>query len=499
MKGILNITICPEDDRYEKVSVETSFREGYYDISINALVNESLSSLVTDEQNLAEIEERMKSNLSYQEFKELHPFSNFVLANYRKPGFFTNVDTVYINGIYEDVVSYLRNNPELLDKEIILSEVLDLNKDTCVRIKEVFKDFPNLKLQVRGNRELITMAEYEKTIDVVDSIVAKIKNYDYSPLEQLILAYDLIRDRFYVMEDEDEDYSVSRDLTPALLGDKIVCLGFANIFAIVCQQLDIKNEVFLLSRRDGDIHGHARNMVYLVDDKYNIEGLYFFDPTFDCKKDDSDKFLLSYKHFAKDYLEMDVLSRGQYIPQEFLLFDEKCFDQMMSRCEDMGRDPGKAFKIMIDYRLSFLLKFIDRETISPLSYDYNPEDIIDSAYDIKTMAQRSIGAETFLRALYTVRKNQYYEKPGKYMFDIDALTKLLFQSRFRADDSAELSLLSSFGFNHYYDEGASGQKVRKFVEKNQLDLDIERTKVARTLRTILDAKLDTEEGRKKGK
>ena len=53
--------------------------------------------------------------------------------------------------------------------------MLDLNKDTCVRIKEVFKDFPNLKLQVRGNRELITMAEYEKTIDVVDSIVAKIK------------------------------------------------------------------------------------------------------------------------------------------------------------------------------------------------------------------------------------------------------------------------------------------------------------------------------------
>ena len=71
MKGILNITICPEDDRYEKVGVETSFREGYYDIYINALVNESLSSLVTDEQNLAEIEERMKSNLSYQEFKEL--------------------------------------------------------------------------------------------------------------------------------------------------------------------------------------------------------------------------------------------------------------------------------------------------------------------------------------------------------------------------------------------------------------------------------------------
>ena len=37
----------------------------------------------------------------------------------------------------------------------------------------------------------------------------KINRYNYSPLEQLILAYDLIRDRFYVREGEDEDYNVS--------------------------------------------------------------------------------------------------------------------------------------------------------------------------------------------------------------------------------------------------------------------------------------------------
>lgn len=499
MQGILNVIICPQDDRYEKVDVERNFRQGFYDINVHALVNESLSDLLTDDQNITEVENGMRSILSYDGFEDMYPFCHYVLDNCRKPEFFTNFDTVYINGVYEDVVYYLKSNPELAGKEIILSEVLDLNKDTCIRIKEVFKDFPNLKLRVRGNKELVTMSDYEKTIDVVDSIVDKIKHYDYSPLEQLILAYDLIRDRFYAMEDSDQDYSVSRDLTPALLGDKIVCLGFANIFAIVCQQLDIKSEVFLLNKRDDDRIGHARNMVYLVDDKYGIEGLYFFDPTFDCKKDTLNNFLLSYRFFAKDYLEMDLLSGGKYIPEEFKIFDSECFDQMMDICEDMGRDLEKTFKILLDYRISFLLKFIDRETISPLSPNYDPEDLIDAAYDIKTSAQQSIGAETFLKALYTVRKNQYYENPSKYMFDVDVLTRILQSSRFRADDTAEISFLASFGFNSYYGKEASESKVRKFVEKNQLDLDIERTKVARTLRTILDTKLDTEESRKKGK
>ena len=497
LKGILNITICPQDDRFETLDVTDGFREGYYDITINTLVDESFQEIITDENNIQNIIDSMEFNLQYEEFEQCFPFYRYTLEHCRDKDFFTNVDRIYINGVYEDIALYLKRNPELLDKEIILAESLELDKNTCDRLREVFKDFPNIKLMIHGNSELITIDEYDKTITAIDSIVDKINRYDYSPLEQLILAYDLIRDRFYVMEDDDEDYSKSRDLTSTLLGDKIVCVGFANIFNAVCEKLNIKSMVFLLNRKDDRHTGHARNMVHLVDEKYGIDGLYFFDPTFDCKKDDKNNFLFSYRFFAKDYIEMNELSGGVYYPRDFRIFEYEDFNDLLDRSEGLPDNLQLAFRLLTDYKMSTLLKFIGRDLIEPLKPGYEPVQIVDAAYDIKTMAEQSIGAETFLKALYTVRKNQYYENPGKYMFDVDALTKIITNSRFRADDSAELSLLSMMGFNYYYGKSASEDKVKRFITKNGLDTDIGRTKVARTLRALLDARIEEENKGKK--
>lgn len=494
--GILSITICPQDDMFEKIEVSESYERGSYDVSINTLVDESFSSVVTNKKYIEEVAENMKFNLGFEEFEDSFLFYRFVLEHCYDQDFFVQADQLYINGIYEDVAVYLKRNPELLSKEIIFSESLELDKNTCDRLKVVFKDIPNIKFRVKGNRELVTINEYEKTIEAIDSIVEKILRYDYSPLEQLILAYDLIRDRFYVMEDETEDYSISRDLTSALLGDKIVCVGFANIFDAVCTKLNIKSMTFLLANKNDSTTGHARNMLHLEDEKYGIEGLYFFDPTFDCKKDDKNNFLLSYRFFAKDYKEMDTLSHGIYFPQDFKLFDNENFFEMLDRSEEIG-DLRDALSILTDYRINTLLKFLGKESISPLSMGSDYDVVVDAAYDIKERADRSIGAETFLKALYTVRKNQYYENPGKYMFDVQTLTQIITNSRFRADDSGEQTLLSMLGFNQYYGKEASEEKVKKFIEENGLDYDIGRVKLARTLRTILEAKIAEEnKGRK---
>ena len=496
-QGILSITICPENDMFEKVEVQHSSQdENLYDVSICTLVDESYSSIITNPDYIEEIANSMEFGLQFEEFADSFEFYKYVLAHCKDKDFFSNPSVIYINGVYEDIVTYLKNNPELLEKEIVLTEGLELDRNLCERIKSVFKDFPSIKLFVKGNREAISISDYEKTIDAIDSIVDKINRYNYSPLEQLILAYDLIRDRFYVMEDEGEDYSVSRDLTSSLLGDKIVCVGFANIFDTVCKKLGIKSTMFFLDNRFDPTTGHARNMLFLQDEKYGIEGLYFFDPTFDCKKDDKNNFLLSYRFFAKDYIEMDELSGHKYIPRDFKVFDEKSFYKLMDKCEELDGDIALAFRLLTDYRINTLLKFVGKDGIEPLSSDYEPVDIVDGAYDVKVLAENSIGAETFLKALYTVRKNQYYENPNKYMFDVHTLVRIIANSRFRADDTAELSLLAAMGFTHYYGKQSSIEKVRRFVTKNGLDLDIERTKVARTLRTVLDNKIEEENQKK---
>ena len=43
-------------------------------------------------------------------------------------------------------------------------------------------------------------------------------------------AYDMVRDKIYAEVDENDDKMISRNLSTALLGDKIVCLGYANVF-----------------------------------------------------------------------------------------------------------------------------------------------------------------------------------------------------------------------------------------------------------------------------
>ena len=83
------------------------------------------------------------------------------------------------------------------------------------------------------------------------------------------------------------------------------------------------------------------------------------------------------------------------------------------------------------------------------------------------------------------------------MFDVDALTKIITNSRFRADDSAELELLNMLGFNYYYGKDSSEEKVRGFITKNDLDIDIERTKLARTLRTMLETRIEEDSKGKK--
>jgi hypothetical protein len=83
------------------------------------------------------------------------------------------------------------------------------------------------------------------------------------------------------------------------------------------------------------------------------------------------------------------------------------------------------------------------------------------------------------------------------MFDVDALTKIITNSRFRADGSAELELLNVLGFNYYYNRGSSEEKVRGFIQKNDLEIDIERTKLARTLRTILEVRTEEDNKGKK--
>lgn len=211
--------------------------------------------------------------------------------------------------------------------EVIVTDKLSVSKDDYNKLISLFGDVDNLQLQVKGNDNYVDLDTYEKSVLIIDEIVSHINKYDLSPLEKVAFAYDLVRDRVY--NEVDDEYSAfdSRDLSSVLLGDNIVCLGYARVFNAVLEGLGIECKEHYLKGKN-HTSGHANSIVYIKDDKYNLDGYYVFDPTFDSKKNDNNEYLSSYKHFGKSlvaslstdkrFIDREFSSNPQYFIEKFI-------------------------------------------------------------------------------------------------------------------------------------------------------------------------------------
>ena len=200
----------------------------------------------------------------------------------------------------DGIKEFIDNNPCLKDKQLLVNGVFDINHESLDPLLKYFDNHKDYQVLINGNTKYVTIEEYEKTVLAIDEIVNKIKKYNLSQLEQIMYAYDLVRDRVYKSEDENDDFSVSRDISSALLGNKIVCVGYSVIFEKVLDNLGIRSKMITLHRKNTN-KGHRRNIVYVDDPKYDINGVYYFDTTWDSKKINGDSsYLDSYKFFCRN-------------------------------------------------------------------------------------------------------------------------------------------------------------------------------------------------------
>lgn len=191
-----------------------------------------------------------------------------------------------------------------LYNKIVDEKIYNLNDYPT--IKEQYKNNQNIYFYIEGNTQPISITDFEKTYNIINDIVSKIKKLNLSPLEQIMYIYDLVRDRIYTKELITEPPFISRDLTSVLLGNRIVCVGYANIFNQILQNLGIISKKEHLQNIDQNEPNHVRNIVYIQDKTYNIEGNYLFDLTLDSKdREDDNTYLNSYRYFAKTKKEID--------------------------------------------------------------------------------------------------------------------------------------------------------------------------------------------------
>lgn len=393
----------------------------------------------------------------------------------------------------EEVLDYLKNNPVLKDKKILLKQNFDFDSNYLKEIKDKFKDYlDNLYFELPGNTNYISFKEYEATLTTLDKMAEEIKQYNFSPLEQIMYAYDILKNRVYKKENKDEDYSVSRDLSSSLLGEKIVCLGYARIFNTLLYKLGINcNEVILTAHPTG----HARSEIHIKDDKYGINGVYYFDPTWDSKRDENDQeHLYTYRFFARTRKEMEKLERRKYynklFPCYYQTMDLDFEEQYLSGgIEEVDKDLIRSLNYMsrIIYHESLFKPF----QITPGAPLYNQIDLektMETATELIEYFDKPIYAETLIKVLYNVKKQLYYTNPEKHPFDINSFYKTVYISHWSFEPNAEQRLLSTI-LGEEINNPPTPKTFEKFNNEQQLDKNIEQVKLAKTLRKVLENKL----------
>lgn len=133
-----------------------------------------------------------------------------------------------------------------------------------------------------------TIDEAENANNQISEISSKIKQREFSPYEKLLSAYFTVTSRPYIAEDENDHYSQSRSIYGVLNSEKIVCVGFSELFKAIIEDVGdeniklFKNHVKVLDDDSTAAEGHQNLIVYLKDEKYGIDGYFYLDPTWDC-------------------------------------------------------------------------------------------------------------------------------------------------------------------------------------------------------------------------
>jgi len=364
---------------------------------------------------LIEINEELYSELCHQPFytekglklnvenlqKELNNALEIIKNNFTNDKLFDNtfnvsysIDDDFINK--ETIIEFLNQN-----KDFKITLIAKEYKYLINNLKE--NELPNLNICFKNNYDPISFKKFYNMYNFLDEIISFVKHYNLSPLEQVMLVYDIVKSHEYVRENEGESLGTSRSLSEIISSGKIVCDGFANLFNFILDELGIENKKVYLSYTNKNV-GHARNLVYLKDEKYNINNFFVTDATFDCKNEKKNKnYIDNYYYFLKPlsfFNKQEEIIENPKVLNILRMTDEKIEEHLKTL---QHRD-----KTLILMQLN---SFLNGNETNPSIY-FTKEEIIDTKVRknikaAKKLLNKRLSEEAFKNALYKVRKIEY--------------------------------------------------------------------------------------------
>ena len=179
----------------------------------------------------------------------------------------------------------------------------------------------------------------------------------YAEEQDLKILKDLYGDVkvFSKIEDEDASSFDSRNINKVLTSDKIVCVGFSSLLKCLCNKLGIEGELESLqlkNKETNEIVGHSAFCVKIKDPKYDLNGIFFADPTADClsekiKTTRSSFALIPYDQITNVYNQYDATILETYDGYGFVrrqLFDNDEIKIKDKLCEAIKKNISKGIE-----------------------------------------------------------------------------------------------------------------------------------------------------------
>lgn len=159
-------------------------------------------------------------------------------------------------------------------------EVIDTTSNLVIKY--------NKNEHTKYNKNKYTKSSLDDYISMratIDYYKGLITAFELSPLEKIAYVYDLLKS--WKGHDDDQNKSNARELHSIVRDGNIVCLGYSEMAKQLLLELGIPAIVISaqIIRADGRLDGHARNLVRVDDDKYNVHGLYSLDISLDSDQD----------------------------------------------------------------------------------------------------------------------------------------------------------------------------------------------------------------------
>ncbi len=307
----------------------------------------------------------------------------------------------------------------------------------------------------------------------IDNIVSEIKNTklngeELSPFEKFMLAYRFVTERLYKEVEPGEELSKSRNLISILNGDKVVCVGYANLLATVLNRLDIPCTTQCLVSFDetAKAYGnHATCLVRMKDEKYNLDGIYFSDPTADS--------ILHKNLYYGDNSFNTALVRLEDIRKTFskpIILNHGLFETGIRNIKT-----AKEYSIEIPPILSYLFpektgglaqNNLIKQQINAEVLNSNTPEVIDET--ISSLSTESIGLalEDYVSYSLSPRRLVAFCKMGSLDTHLNSLANRLFAFGFSKEEAIEI--INS----HYSENNIKAFLIDEFNNSKNLETEI---------------------------